>query len=262
VNDKLSLGGSLSISYSRFSLNKAVFNGLDEADGEFELVADGWAMGFIFGLLYEFTDNTRIGLSYRSELEATNEGEPELSNLSQARTNLLNQAGVLNREISVDTNQPQALLAGLFHDFGNDWTMTVDALWLDFSEWNIDNITIGDTVIAKDGTDYKDIWACSVGAEYAWKPKWTLRGGLAYISSALEDEDRTMFSRYDAMWGVGFGVKRLFSGQRSLAVDITGFQFGDGEVHIENPLLGSVIGDLSSEYSEHFGIMLSIAITR
>lgn len=263
VNDKLSIGGSVSVNYSNFTLNKAVFNGLNEPDGEFEIEADGWAVGVILGVLYEFTDNTRAGLSYRSELEASNEGDPDFSDLSPARRNILEQAGILNQEISVDTNQPQALLAGFFHDFDNGWTMTVDAAWIDFSEWNIDNVTIGNTVIAKDGTEYQDIWACSVGATYDWKPKWNLRGGLAYVSSGLEDEDRTLFTRYDDMWGVGFGVKHTFGGQRSLAVDITYFQFGDGEVVIENAQLGNnVIGDITGEYDEHYGILFSISITR
>jgi long-chain fatty acid transport protein len=261
VNDKLSIGGSLSLNYSRFTLNKAVFNGLNQQDGEFELEADGWAFGFVIGVLYEFTDNTRIGMTYRSKLEASNEGTPDFSNLSQARINILNQAGIMNQEISVDTNQPQALLAGLFHDFENGWSMTIDTLLLDFSEWNIDNVTIGNTVITKDSTDYQDIWACSVGADYKWKPKWNLRGGLLYASSGLEDEDRTMFSRYDAMWGIGFGVKHSFSKQRSVAFDITYIQFGDGEVVIENAPLNNAVGDITGEYDEHYGIMFSIPIT-
>lgn len=265
VSDRLSLGGSLSVNYSRFTMKKSVFNGLEEPDGDFELEADGWAMGVNLGGLYEFSPQTRVGLVYRSALEATNEGEPEFSNLSAARRDLLEHAGVLNREISVDTNQPQAVLAGLFHDFDNGWSMTADTVWIDFSEWNIDNVTIGDTTITKDATDYKDMWAFSVGADYAWRPEWSLRGGLLYVTSALDDEDRTLFTRYDAIWALGFGAKYSFikpSWLSSIAVDLTYFDFGKGEVNIENASLGETISDISAEYDENYGVMLGVSITR
>jgi long-chain fatty acid transport protein len=259
VNDKLSLGGSLSVNYSQFNLNKAVFNGPDETDGDFELKANGFAFGFTLGMLYECTPQTRFGIVYRSELAATNEGEPDFSGLSQQRRDLLDQAGVLNQEISVDTNQPQAFIAGVFHDFSNGWTMTLDALWLDFSEWNIDNVEIGDTTITKDSTDYQDIWGCTLGATYDWKPKWTLRGGVLYVSSAVEDEDRTLFTRYDAIWGIGFGIEHQFSKQRRVAVDINYLQFGDGEFAIED---APVVGNIMGKYDKHYGLALSISITR
>ncbi|MBW1753605.1 MAG: outer membrane protein transport protein, partial [Deltaproteobacteria bacterium] len=76
VNDKLSLGVSASINYSAFNLDKAVFNGPGDPDGNFELETDGWAVGGVVSLLYEFSSQTRFGIVYRSELEASNEGDP------------------------------------------------------------------------------------------------------------------------------------------------------------------------------------------
>ena len=258
VNNKLSLGASVSVNYSGYNLEKAVFNGPGAPDGDFELEADGWAVGGVVGLLYEFTPQTRFGIVYRSELEASNEGDPDFSGLTPARRTLLDQAGILDQEISVDTNQPQSLLAGIFHDFGNGWAITMDVMWLDFSNWNIDNVTIGDTEITKDGTDYQDIWAGSLGVTYAWKPDWTLRGGFLYLSSGVEDEDRTLFTRLDAMWAIGVGVGHQFNERRSLAVDITYFQFGDGEFKINDAPL---VGDIEGEYDKNYGLGLSISVT-
>lgn len=261
VNNKLSLGVSASINYSAFNLDKAVFNGPGNPDGKFELETDGWAVGGVIGLLYEFSSQTRFGIVYRSELEATNEGDPEFSDLTPERQNLLDQVGILNQEISVDTNKPQSLIAGIFHDFGNRWSVSLDAMWLDFSNWNIDNVTIGDTEITTDSTEYQDIWGGSLGVTYAWKPDWTLRSGFGYVSSGLEDENRTLFTRYDAMWAIGVGVGHQFSERRflrSLAVDIMYIQFGDGEFKINDAPL---VGDIEGEYDKNFGLALNIAIT-
>ncbi len=77
VNDKWSLGLSLSIDYSRYKLEKAVFS-LDPAaaDGSFELTADGWGVGAILRALYEPSARTRCGLVYRSKVSVTDKGSP------------------------------------------------------------------------------------------------------------------------------------------------------------------------------------------
>jgi long-chain fatty acid transport protein len=256
VNEKLSIGVSLSLNYSRFTLDKSVFNGPGQSDGKFELEADGIGVGGNLGLLYEFTPHTRFGLVYRSEVEAENDGTPELSGLSAARRTLLENAGVLNQDISMDTNMPQSVLAGIFHDFDNGWTISADALWLDFSAYNIDNITIGDITISKESTDYQDIWAGSLGATYALRPDWSLRGGVLYLSSGLEDEKRTIFSRFDEMWAVGGGVEHEFKSKRKVTVDISYFQFGDGEFTVSDV---PVVGSISGEYETNYGILLSVA---
>jgi long-chain fatty acid transport protein len=257
VNEKLSLGISLSVNYSQFTLKKAVANlPPGEPDGEYELEADGWAVGGNFGMLYEFTPQTRFGFVYRSELESTNDGEPDFSGLTPERETLLRQAGILNQDVSVDTNQPQIVIAGIFHDFANKWAMTLDAGWIDFSSWNIDNVEIGDTEIAKQSTDYQDIWVCTLGATYDWKPKWTLRSGIAYISSGVKKKDRTLFTRLDRMLGIGGGVEYHFNQKRSLAVDLTFMILGDGEFNIEDATLG---GDIKGKYDEHYSVVLGIS---
>ncbi len=202
VNDKLSVGFSLSLNYSLFTLEKAVLDpGVGE--GNFKLEADGIGVGGNLGLLYEVSPRTRLGIVYRSEVVAENEGTPEVTGLSAATKNALLNAGALNQDISMDTNMPQSVLVGVFHDYDNGWTMSADVLWVDFSSYEIDNITIGNTSINKDSnTNYQDIWAFSMGTTYALTHDWTLRGGALYLSSGLKDEDRTLLSRFDAMWAV------------------------------------------------------------
>jgi long-chain fatty acid transport protein len=255
VNDMLSIGASLSFKYSRFTLEKSVFNGPGQPDGDFILEADGIGMGGTVGLLYEFNPLSRIGIVYRSEAKAEDKGTPEFSSLSDARKTLLENAGVLNQEISMDTNTPQSVAAGIFQDFENGWTMSADVMWLNFANYNIENITIGDTTISKNDTAHKDIWAGTLGTTYALRPNWSLRSGVLYVSSGLDDEDRTIFSRYDAIWGVGAGVEHEFKSKRKVAVDITYFQLGDGEFTSPNV---PVVGSISGEYQTAYGVLLSV----
>jgi long-subunit fatty acid transport protein len=134
--------------------------------------------------------------------------------------------------------------------------MSADVLWLDFSEYDIDNITIGDTSITKDSnTNYQDIWVSSLGADYALRPDWSIRGGILYASAGLKDEDRTLLTRFDAMWAVGGGVEHTFRSGRKTAVDLTYFQFGDGEFTVDETLVGTISG----KYETDYGILLGIA---
>ncbi len=254
-NNKLSIGLSLSLNYSNFTLEKALLD-TPEPDGHFELEADGFGIGGNLGLLYELSSRTRFGIVYRSDVEADNEGTPEVTNLSPATKNPLAASGALYQEISMDTITPQSILVGVFHDFNNRWTMSMDVLWLDFSEWDIDNITIGSTTITKDSTAYQDIWGFSAGTTYALHPDWQLRSGFLYISSGIEDEDRTAFSRFDAFWAIGAGVEHALRNNRSLAVDISYFQFGDGEFSVSNV---PVVNSISGEYDTNYGILLGVS---
>lgn len=257
VNDKVSLGVSIPIMYSMYSLEKAV-NNLDggASVGKLEYDADGFGVGFNIGVLYELSENTRFGLVYRSKVSVTNEGDPEFSNLSPQRQQLLENAGLLNKEISFDTSIPQAVLAGVYHDFQNRWSFSLDALWMDFSDWGLENVEIGDADIAKTDVKYKDMWGMSLGVNFEIHPLCTLRSGAFYVSSVLDKEDRTAFMRLDEMWGVGLGFEyKYHKKERSVGFDVTYMQFGDGEFAAEGvPVVGNITGEYTKNYALMFGI--------
>lgn len=256
VNSKLSLGVSIPIMYSQYSLEKAVKNpGAGTPDGKFEFEADGYGVGINVGVLYEMSEHTRFGFVYRSKVSVTNEGDPEFSDLSAARRQLLDGYGVLNRSISFDTSIPQAVLVGAFHDFQNRWSFSLDGMWMNFSDWGIENVEIGATEITRNDGNYKDMWGLALGVNYVLNPLWTLRGGAFYVSSILDKEDRTAFMRLDEMWGVGLGVEYKYREKRSIGFDLTYIQFGDGEFTARDvPGVGNINGKYTENYALMFGI--------
>ena len=158
------------------------------ADGSFELKANGWGMGVNVGILYELTEHTRFGLTYRSKVSVTEKGKPEFSNLTAERAQLLNKFGVLNEDISIDTSTPQTVNAGMFHEFGNGWSFSLDVAWVDFSEWGLEEVTIGDSAITMRPGNYNDIWAATVGVNYALTPQWKVSSGVFYVSPPMDEE--------------------------------------------------------------------------
>jgi len=258
IDDKLSVGFSVPIMYSRYTLQKAVFNlAPDSSDGSFDLKADGWGVGVNAGILYEFSDYTRVGLVYRSKVSAKDEGRPDFSGLTQQRHDLLDQVGALDKKISIKTSSPQIVHAGMFHDFRNKWTCTFDAFWVDFSDWGFEDVMIGDTRIDMQPGKYKDIYATTVGVSYELTPKITARSGAFYISSGQNDGDRRPSMRLDQIWGAGLGYEYSFRKNRSVSLDVTYVQLGDGKYSIKDV---PVAGDIEGRYTCNNALVFSAGV--
>lgn len=256
VNEKLSLGASVPLTYSKFSLSKSVFNGPSENDGRMEFDADGFGVGVSIGVLYEFDEFNRVGLTYNSPVTIKQEGRPEFSGLTPAREAVLDAAGVLDQEVTMDSTRPQFVVAGYFHDFGNGWSATVDGIWLDYSEMGVSDIVLGTNTLSLQGSSYQDVWGCSLGAQWRYDAAWTYKVGAGYLSAPLKEEDRTVFSRAGETFVAGAGVEYTTRTGRVYGLDVSYLQFSDGRFSVKN---APGAGDISGEYSTNYGIAVGFS---
>lgn len=256
VNEKLSLGVSVPLTYSKFSLSKAVFNGPGEKDGRMEFDADGFGVGVTVGILYEIDRFNRVGITYNSPVSIKQEGRPEFSDLSPAREAVLNTAGVLDQDVTMDSTRPQFVVAGYFHDFGNGWSATADGVWIDYSEMGVSDIVLGTNSLSLQGSNYQDVLGCSLGAQWRYNSTWAYKVGAGYLSAPLKEEDRTVFSRTGETFVVGVGAEYATGGGRVYALDISYLQFSDGRFSVKN---APGAGDISGEYSTNYGIAIGFS---
>jgi long-chain fatty acid transport protein len=253
VNDWLSFGGGLSIIYTSWESESAINNAGSQPDGKAKLEADGIGVGVNLGVLFELSPKTRFGVAYRSETDPELEGKPELENLGTVRRTALMNAGVLGQEINADTKTPQILQVGVYHDLTDDFALMADVLWIDFSEFGLEQVSVGDnsTSIA---SDYEDMWAVSLGAKYRVSEKWSAGAGAFYLSEGVDDENRTLGLPLDRMIGFGVGVERVFSKKRSLIVNLNVVDTGDKPIDQSHPLGGRIVG----EYDNHYFMSMDI----
>ena len=116
VTDKLSLAASLMLTYTVFEQSKAVLNlPPGSADGQMVIDVDGTTVGYSASMLYEFTEQTRFGAVYRSELNPDLEGSLNFSGLTPATEDLLQAAGVLDAVPTATSRSPQSVNAGIYH---------------------------------------------------------------------------------------------------------------------------------------------------
>ena len=257
INDHWSLGGGLQFVYTRYEQTSAINNLPDGLpDGQVTFENDGVGIGFTLGALYEFSPQTRVGLSYRSETNPDLEGEPEFTNLGPARRLALQTAGVLGQAVNADLRTPQSVNAGIYHELHNGWSFTADGAWIDFSQFGVEQVSVGSTTVTY-SSNYQDIWGGALGAKYRFSDVWAGSLGAMYLSSGVDDENRTLALPLDRIWGVGVGVERTFNKKRRVNVNLNYYDLGKAPIDATpNPLAGRVVG----EYETKFAILLDIGI--
>ena len=124
-----------------------------------KLSGSDFGVGFRVGALYELAPTTRFGLVYQNSTTSSFSDTPEFSGLSAARQAALDRAGVLTRRVSLESRFPQAVIAGLYHEFPNRMSVTLDAAWVNFSQFGLTSATLGNTMLSTDNGRYQDMWA-------------------------------------------------------------------------------------------------------
>jgi long-chain fatty acid transport protein len=259
VNDRWSVAGSLSLTYASFTQKRAVANLFDPGygDGSSELETDGLDVGFGLSTLYELSDRTRLGLVYNSEIDPTQDGKAKFRGLGPNTEAVLDEAGFLGADVDVKSTSPQSVLAGIYHEFDNDHSLVVDLAWADTSNFELSEYFFDGEQLAANESNWQDVWALS--AAYTWPAgdRWMLSAGGMYVSSMVEDDDRTFMLRIDDIWGLGFAGEWQWTEDRLLEINFSYMTIGDAPIESPSiPLLGSVTG----EYTQRDIFVLRLAL--
>ncbi len=235
LNERLSFGAGVSAQYVDAELSSAIdfgsilagAGGVPQAnDGDVELQADDWGVGFNLGVLYEFNKNTRIGLAYRSQIKYTARGTADFSVPADAAATI---AGIRSQNPAlvppfVDTDAkaeitlPDNASLSVYHRLSPQWAVMADITWTNWSTFDVLRIQFGNDQPDNVTTEnWQDNWRYSVGATYNPAERLALRLGLAFDETAIPDaEHRTpRIPGEDRFW-TAFGVGYRFSEQFNL----------------------------------------------
>ena len=254
VNSWLSLGGGLSLIYANWQSESAIRN-IEGPDGHARFEGDGFGVGFNLGILAEVSSRMRIGAAYRSESEPDIEATPELNGLGPIRTAILERAGLLGRDINTDFRIPQIVQLGVYHDLTDNLAFMFDLLWIDFSRFGLQSVSVGDRSIAV-SSDWKDMWGLSLGGTYQLSKAWKTGFGAFYLSEGVDDENRSLSLPLDRLIGVGGGAEWAFHSQGCLILNLIAIDTGDSHVDHIDPATGRIVGDYDTPYT----LLLDIGI--
>ncbi|MED5499706.1 OmpP1/FadL family transporter [Salinicola salarius] len=152
-------------------------------DGTVNVDGDDEAWGYNIGLIYRPIESTTLGLTYRSKVDYTLDGDITVSNLIVP--------GDVKRDASLDITLPETIDFSITHEFNDRWTMMAAATyirWSRFDELNVEN----DLLPVSEQQDYEDAWQYALGLSYRVNAQWLLRTGIAYDESPISDSTRTV----------------------------------------------------------------------
>jgi long-chain fatty acid transport protein len=160
------------------------------SDGFADLNADGWSYSYNLGLLYELSEDARIGVAYRSGFDQTVNGHADFTvpgNLAF----LTASGNFTDTTITGTVTLPSVLSVSYFQNINEKIALMADVSltsWSNFDELRI----VYDSAQPDSATteDWHDTTRVSFGMNYRASEKWLYRFGVAYDESPIPSAER------------------------------------------------------------------------
>lgn len=266
MNDKWSAGAGLSIEYAEATLSSkadvgtiaqlppfnGAFGGTPQGDDGFsEVEGDGWGYGFNIGILFEPTQSTRFGLSFRSSIHHKLDGDVKWEYETPTAQAVGTAASLVDGNASATVDLPETLTLAGYHQFNDKLAIVADVTFTNWDRFDELRITYAsgqpDTVVT---TKWDDSWRYGLGLIYTPTSKCTGRIGVAYDQSPIPgDEYRTpRIPGADRIW-IAVGAAYKFTKELELNLGYVHIFIDDPAVNksavpgSEDFIRGNLIGE-------------------
>ena len=281
VSDFISIGGGISVQYAKAKLGMDMGSLStrmgDLGIGHAKLEADSWDWGFNLGVMISPTDKLRFGLAYRSAIKHDADGHTDLTNSQLLRSvTQLATSDLLSMD-STTVNSSASLKTPDTVMLTGTWEATDQlrlsglirwANWSNFDTLKIHNsssIDMGSLLQNSDllalitdpnamtklgqlsetqiENDWQDTWLFSVGADYKINSDFTVRGGIAYETSPIDDQSTRMavIPDTDRLW-LSLGASWYATKDLQFDVGAT-YLMGIGDKDLYDRVGGKKIGE-------------------
>lgn len=192
ATDKLSLGASAILRYIYGNMNSHNVPNAYHIPGvivDYDL--DGWTTTGALGMMYEFTPDTRIGVTYKIKSKQTVKGEYSMS---------IPGVGYYSFDDGrASPDLPASVVISAFHKPIDKLGLSATARW---TQWSVfDKFTMSSPSGLVSGTpaaagawvqhdySYRDTWTISLGADYYVNDNLTWRFGTAYDQTPVKNQN-------------------------------------------------------------------------
>jgi long-chain fatty acid transport protein len=245
VTDWLALGAGLNAMYGYLDTEMAV-NNVVGPDGQMSLKDSTWGFGANAGVLIKASDRTRFGVNYLSAVDLDFKDKPSFSGLGPGLSRLLANPSTLNLGVTV----PQSVMLSAYQSLSDKWAVMADVGWQDWSKFGYVQAGVEDLGTTTMNLKYQDTWHGALGAQYRPAGKWILSGGVAFDSSAVENENRTVTLPMGQAWRFGLGAQYQVSESVNVGAGCTFLWAGDMQVDqgTDRSLRGRVSGSYDNAW--------------
>jgi len=225
-----------------------------------KITGSDWGYGYNVGLLYEFSEQTRLGLAYQSAIHHTLKGDAiGVSNSTPSPSDNLALGAALTGPVSANLITPESVNLSLSHGFNKKWTGHAGVQWTRWNRFSELDITVenpnvpGGELLETMNLNWSNSFYYALGADYQLTPEWVLRAGIAYDESPVDDSHRTPGipdgNRTSLSLGAGYN---FLPGAR---VDIGYSHLFVEDVAVNLDAANAPSGSLSADYKSHVDII-------
>ena len=275
----LSLGGGISIEYLHAELTNAVDFGTIGAivqgrsgqplpiapvpggqDGKAKVEGDDVGVGAVLGIIVEPVDGTRLGLSYRSQISHSIDGNADfdLGNSGVGAIVAAATGQFVDTGARASLTVPTMVSFGASQAIGEHLTLLGEVQWTDWSQFDqlrvqFDNPAQADSVTTQ---NWHDTWFASLGAAYRFNEQWTVRTGVAYDESPVPAADRSpRIPDSDRYW-LSAGASWSPWPDWTFDLGYSHIFMPDGNVNLSTDGAGNATrGNLQASYASHIDIV-------
>jgi len=255
LNDCWSFGFGLNAMYGFMKQRSAINNKLDGLkDGYVNIKDYRWGFGYLLGVLYEPTCNTRIGLQYLSHVRLHFRVIPDFNKAGPTLKTLFTELGIIKGQVDLDVRVPQALMVSVYHRLNAEFAVMGDVGWQQWHHWqkaifapvNTNSVTIT--------PKYHNGWHGALGMEWYYNPLWTFSAGIAYDSSVVKSRNRTFSFPVGKQWRFGTGAR--FNYSDTLAFDFCTELQWQGKMFADQNR-GPLAGHVAGHYHDFYALFLT-----
>ena len=274
VSDFISIGGGVSVQYAKAKLgmNMGSLNvgGNEIGIGHAKLEADSWDWGFNLGVMISPSDKLRFGLAYRSAIKHNADGHTDLTN-SELLNSMISGLDSVTVGSSASLKTPDTVM------LTGTWEATDKlrlsglirwANWSNFKDLNINNnVPAGMLGIMQNKAqsemlcktienDWQDTWLFSIGADYKISNAFTVRGGIAYETSPVDNQSTRMavIPDTDRLW-LSLGASWYATKDLQFDVGAT-YLMGVGDSDLYDDVNGKKVGEYDSLDAYLLGVQM------
>lgn len=276
-SDSWAVAAGVQIQYATGTLSNAVDTGTIGAvfavpgalpgaqDSTAVFDADGFAVGFTFGVMGEIADGVTVGASYRSAVTHTLDGTLDFT-LDNAGVGaaLAGAAGILvDTDAKTVLTTPDRISFGTRIRVSERWTALGEFDWTNWSRFQELRVVSDNPFQPDDVTiaQWEDSFFWSLGLEFQANEQWTLRAGTGIDASPIPDETRNpRIPDADRTWiSIGFTIQATPS--LAFSASYAHLFLPDEPISLNQLQMGNALrGNIAAEGeagADFFGIQLS-----
>ncbi|RJG40047.1 outer membrane protein transport protein [Motilimonas pumila] len=241
INQAWSIGAGIDFIYGKGEMKRNFTTPMGSQE-VLNIDADGWAVGFNLGVVYELDDANRFGLSYRYSPKLEAEGDILYAGSAAAGKPPLAKDDTLYMPL------PDIIEFSGYHRLNQEFAVHYSVQWIGWSSFDVlksDAHGVLNDYQWQNGMHY------AIGGTYYVNKDWTLRAGYMHDTSAQDqitsisvpDSDRNWFSagasyHFATSSTVDFGVTYLSGKDVSVEEEFAGITHLKGKTRANAWLVG------------------------